>query len=122
MYGLCDAPLLWQMSLKFYLVSIMDAQVSVHDDCSFTFKRKGQLIGLATAHVDDTNFAASQKDLDFWRSQLEQRFGPVTRQTLPFQHVGITYTRSPNNGYILHQREFCLAMKPFPFCCGQLEP
>ena len=112
MYGLVDAPLLWQLSLRHYLCRTMGADVSVHDDNYLIFRdasRPDVLVGAATIHVDDTGFGGKQGDLDSQRKHLEKKFGTVSRQTLPFQHVGITYERS-GLGYKLHQKDFCMKL------------
>ena len=112
MYGLCDAPLLWQLPLRYHFRFHMNAIESRYDDCFYMFNDyKGQPTGEATVHVDDNNFSGTQPNLDHRRKQIEERFGTVTRQTLPFQHVGLSYTRlTDKRGYYIHQRAFCLAL------------
>ena len=86
MYGLVDAPLLWNLSFKAHLVLHMGAWVS-HLDDNFYFFRDPETqvcLGNLSTHVDDTGVTGSQKSLDFWRTSIEEKFGKVTRQTLPF--------------------------------------
>ena len=53
MYGLNDAPQLWQLSLRYHLQIEMKATPSHHDDCFFSWRdpETGRCTGVATAHV-----------------------------------------------------------------------
>ena len=65
MYGLNDAPKLWQLSLHYHLQIVMKARVSHHDE-NFHYWRSADgkhLTGVATTHVDDTNNAATASNL-----------------------------------------------------------
>ena len=113
MYGLNDAPKLWQLSLRYHLQIEMKARVSHHDE-NFYYWRSDDgkhLTGVCTTHVDDTNNAAAASDLQHRRALLERKFGKLSVQTLPFMHVGITYERLPDGGLRLHQKEFAQALK-----------
>ena len=108
MHGLADAPLLWSLSLKHWLVRHIGALQSSFDDCHFFWKDKTtkRLTGEATCHVDDNALSGSTKDLELRRKQLESRFGKMARQTLPFVHVGIHYEARQAGGYHLHQHNY----------------
>ena len=115
MYGLNDAPLLWQLCLRYFLVRHTGALLSVFDDNYFEWKYpNGKIKGMATAHVDDGMFIGKKEWLSELRSLLEKRFGPVARQTLPMLHVGVMYERlpPPKRGYKLQQKNYALALKP----------
>ena len=123
MYGLCDAPLLWQLSLRYHFRFGMGATESKYDDCYYMFRNStGKNIAEATVHVDDNNFAADKATLDNLRSQVEARFGKVARQQLPFDHVGLTFARTYDHkgqaGLHIHQAGFCKALKPEPITRG----
>ena len=113
MYGLNDAPQLWQLSLRYHLQIEMKATPSHHDDCFFSWRdpETGRCTGVATAHVDDTNNSAPQHLLDSRRAILEKRFGALTVAKTPFVHVGITVERMSDGGYRLHQAAFAKAIK-----------
>ena len=113
MYGLADAPLLWSLALKHWLVRHMGALQSSFDDCHFFWKdkRTNRLTGEATCHVDDNALSGSLHDLEQRRRQLESRFGMMSRQTTPFVHVGVHYDKREGGGYHLHQDTYCQAMK-----------
>jgi len=111
MYGLCDAPALWQLALQHHVTKDMGGYPCLHDACHFYFRNHGELSGEATAHVDDTCFSGKQRDLDARRQMIEKRFGSVSRQVLPFQHVGVTYEGTRTGGFRLHQEAYCLALR-----------
>ena len=72
--------------------------------------KQERLQGEATAHVDDGNFSGSASHLSWLRELLEKRFGKVSRQTLPYDHVGINY-QSVSQGYFLSQSEYAGKIK-----------
>ena len=112
MYGLCDAPALWQLALMHHLQKQMHGEPSCYDACHYYFRSSDRsLTGEGTAHVDDTCFSGPQTHLDKQRKSLESRFGAVSRQTLPFQHVGVQYERTPKGGIRMQQTDFCKALK-----------
>jgi len=112
MYGLADAPALWSLSLRWFLTVHLGGKPSHHDENFFIWRdSNGKITGAATAHVDDTNNAGLPKDLDHRRNLLEKRFGKLSRQLPPFQHVGLTIERLADGGYKLHQSEFAKALK-----------
>ena len=113
MYGLNDAPQLWQLSLRYHLQIEMKATPSHHDDCFFSWRdpETGRCTGVATAHVDDTNNSAPQHLLDSRRAILEKRFGALTVAKTPCVHVGITVERMSDGGYRLHQAGLAKAIK-----------
>jgi len=113
MYGLNDAPKLWQLSLRYHLQIVMKARVSHHDENFYHWRSSDgkHFTGVATTHVDDTNNAATSSNLQMRRALLEKKFGKMSVQTLPFMHVGITYERI-DDGIKLHQKDFALALKP----------
>ena len=121
MYGLVDAPLLWNLSFKAHLVLHMGAWVS-HLDDNFYFFRDPETqvcLGNLSTHVDDTGVTGSQESLDFWRTSIEEKFGKVTRQTLPFLHVGVQYSRLDDGSLFMCQREYCKNIKPIVFKRGR---
>ena len=91
MYGLNDAPLLWQLCLKHFLIKVLHARTSLFDDCSFSWLEKGKLTAALTSHVDDILVISTPSWLQKTRLQLEARFGAVSRQTMPLMHVGCLY-------------------------------
>ena len=54
MYGLCDAPLLWQLRLRYFFVYMLGSFTSHYDDCHYYWKSSpSKLLASGTAHVDD---------------------------------------------------------------------
>ena len=124
MYGLCDAPALWQLALQHHVTKDMGGYPCLHDACHFYFRNHGELSGEATAHVDDTCFSGKQRDLDARRQMIEKRFGSVSRQVLPFQHVGVTYEGTRTGGFRFHQEHIVWpsARRRFHVACLQSAP
>jgi hypothetical protein len=131
MYGLIDAPLLWQLCLRHFIVKFLHGRPSIYDDNFYSWRgnddnnnndnnqnttkqqpiKQMTITAVLTAHVDDTLVCASQPVLDWLRKSLEDRFGEMKRQTLPFSHVGLTIERVPT-GLFVHQTEFCKSLQP----------
>jgi hypothetical protein len=111
MYGLIDAPLLWQLCLRYVLIKELQATSSLFDENFYFWKTtSNQITQAMTTHVDDTLATASQHLLDKLRAALELRFGEMKRQCLPFSHIGLSYIKT-NTGLFIHQAEFCNNLK-----------
>ena len=105
-YGLCDAPLLWQLGLLDYLRNTMQGQSSSLDD-NFLFWRKGsELKLLITIHVDDLLVAGCLLWMAWAWKLLTQRFGEMKRQALPFQHNRLEYDRLGATTLRISQRHY----------------
>ena len=112
MYGLNDAPLLWQCCLRYFLKFHTRARCSLYDDNFYSWYTSDKsLAGEATAHVDDAN-VAGRDDLRKWLyKMLTERFGTLKVEKPPMVHIGLFYERLPSGGYKLHQADFCVKMK-----------
>jgi hypothetical protein len=113
MYGLDDAPLLWQICLRWFFVIECKARVSSMDDNAFLWKdNNGSLAGEASVHVDDGLLSGSKSFLGFLVVKVEDRYGECTKQYPPMDHVGLQIDRGINgSGYKLHQSRYALALK-----------
>eukprot|EP00435_Cladocopium_sp_Y103_P007244 s1993_g2.t1 len=115
-YGLNDAPLAWQLCLHQF-VRQHKGRPSQLDDCTFSWSsqhpEEHEAESLATTHVDDIALSGDQSWLDHMHQLFLQRFGKVTRQTLPFVHCGCKYEKTPT-GYKVSQREFASKPRPVP--------
>ena len=110
MYGLVDAPLLWQLCLRWYLIHHCKATQSAYDDNFYFWKQGNRLTAEMSTHIDDGCVAGLPEILEWLRKELEKRFGPMKRQTLPFNHVGVYYEMiTINNQPTLKmgQQKFC---------------
>ena len=118
MCGLVDAPLLWQLCLRWHLKR-PGATTSLCDD-NFHFwvdTTTKALLGELTSHVDDCNSAGKRAFLDWLRTELEAAFGNMSVQQLPMDHVGICYEPvcySGTPGVLLHQEKFSMALATIP--------
>ena len=64
-----------------------------------------------TTHVDDCGAGAKHEWLTQQHKLLMEKFGKVTRQTLPFVHCGVQYSKIPD-GFRMTQDDFCKKLKP----------
>ena len=103
-YGLNDAPLAWQLCLHSFIKETGGC-ASRLDENSFSWKVKGEMIAMATTHVDDIALTGTSTWLDEMNAKFIKRFGKVTRQQLPFDHCGCRYEKT-DDGYKISQPEF----------------
>ena len=108
-YGLNDAPLAWQLCLHSFLKETGGASSKL-DENFFSWKENGQVIALATTHVDDIALTADLPWLDKMNQMFVKRFGKVTRQQLPFDHCGCHYEKM-HDGYKISQEDFAKKME-----------
>ena len=70
-----------------------------------------KLKAIVTTHVDDCGAGAKNEWLTLQHKLLVEKFGTVTRQTLPFVHCGVQYSKIPD-GFRMTQDDFCKKLKP----------
>ena len=110
-YGLNDAPVAWQFSLRSYAKGLGGVQSHL-DENFWTWKNlNGCKVGIMTSHVDD--LGGNQAWLDQMYGSFAKKFGKVSRQPLPFTHCGCEYERT-NDGYVIKQQEFAKRMQEAP--------
>ena len=118
MYGFADAPLMFQLALLQYLVQSCEAITSLFDS-NFLYwimlvDGRWVVILVITAHVDDLQVAGSRKMLDWLHHRLEDRFGALKRQVLPYTHAGIEQSNLGTSCIRLHQDDFCSKLSTAP--------
>ena len=118
MYGFVDAPLMFQLALLCYLIMETGAVKSIFDD-NFLFwywwiDGSWQLVLVLTAHVDDLQLTGSKYVRDWLHDLLEQRFGSLKRQQLPYTHAGLELERINPQCLFIHQTTFTSKLKPYP--------
>ena len=107
-YGLVDAPLLWQMALTHYLKRDLAGIASSFDDnCIFWIS--GTCVELiVTIHVDDLLVTGTADMMVWLHSKLEQRFGAVKRNVMPFVHLGVRHSILQSGSLFLDQQEYLM--------------
>ena len=116
MYGLVDAPLLWSIVILTFIMEVLGGTQSYLDDNFFYWVQGHQLVAVATIHVDDIAVAACLDWLLWALARLEERFGKVKRQQLPFVHMGMKYELvGPLQTLRIIQATHLLAIKPLVF-------
>jgi hypothetical protein len=114
MYGFTDAPLLFQLALVHFLLDHTCAYKSVYDDNHLFWldDSKSHLILTATVHVDDILLAGTVAMIGWIQAKLEERFGKLKRQELPFTHTGLEYEMVNPDCLFQHQTTFISKLKP----------
>ena len=110
-YGLKDAPLAWQLCLRGHWEEQGGIQSLMDENLFFWKTDKGKVKALVSTHVDDCGAGSHNKWLKEQYELLVKKFGKVTRQTLPFVHCGVLYSRI-SEGFSMNQDEFCSKLKP----------
>ena len=116
-YGLSEAPLAWQLFLHSVIAELGGIQ-SHFDECywywpSSTTTTTPVLLpssGMST-HVDDLATHGSRQWLDVTYRAMVDRFGKLTRQTLPFNHCGCRYSKIGDT-FKVDQQEYVSMLKP----------
>ena len=106
LYGLVDAPLLWQLALLHYLKLDIGYRMSTHDECFLMIIDGWQVISLCIIHVDDLLLAATRKLLDFIAMKLGQKFGKPKRTSLPFLYLGMKHEMLSPGHLLVHQQHY----------------
>jgi hypothetical protein len=118
MYGLVDAPLAWSICLQQFLINeLHGVQSELDENFYMWFDIIGNLIGLASTHVDDLGIAGKTEFLRMAYAALSRKFGTITKQELPFKHCGCKYERlrtgtaPADQGISITQFDFCSKLK-----------
>ena len=77
LYGLVDAPLLWQLALLHYLKLDLGFRMSTHDECFLMIVDGWKVTALCIIHVDDLLLAATKAFLDYIAAKLGKEFGKL---------------------------------------------
>ena len=110
-YGLNDAPLAWQLCLHGHWEEQGGIQSLMDENLFFWKNENDKVKALVSTHVDDCGAGSKSKWLKEQYELLVKKFGKVTRQTLPFTHCGVLYSRT-SDGFFMNQDEFCSKLKP----------
>ena len=94
---------------------LTDAIKSVFDDSfQMIFSQdygQWELIAVITIHVDDLLLCASASTTQWIENLLTERFGTLTKQTLPFVHTGLQLEMINHECLRLHQDDFNSKLK-----------
>ena len=113
MYGLVDAPLLWQIALSSFITTELSGTRSCFDENFYYWidPHTQDPLMVWTTHVDDI-FAVFTPETGQWAyNKLQQRFGKLKRQQLPLTHIGVRY-ESLLSGVFMHQHDFVRGIAP----------
>ena len=106
-YGLVNAPYLWYVELKEYLLSLK-FQLSPLDPCLFSLvDEHGAVHGLIGVHVDD-GLCAGDEVFDRALQQLENRYPFGSKRDTNFTFTGIQLTQNKQfNIFLSKGLHFC---------------
>ena len=113
-YGLKDAPLLWNLRVISYILSLGLVQ-SKHDTCLLFLVERGAIVLMLSLHVDDTLVTGLQERITWFHSKMELKFGSVRREIGSFKHFGVDVVHNISQGectITASQSEYIKALKP----------
>ena len=105
-YGLVDAPLLWQLALLHYLKLDIASRMSTHDESLLMSINDWEVVALCIIHVDDLLLAATTCFLDHVAARLGKKFGNPKRTELPFTYLGMKHELLTPGHLFVHQRHY----------------
>ena len=109
-YGLKDAPRLWNMALTAALETVGLKPLQA-DPQLFIKHSHGQLVLIASTHVDDLKAAGDDKEIELLIRSLEERFDSLKKQVSEFEHLGLMHKQ--HEDYIeLHQNQYIAQLRP----------
>ena len=117
MYGLVDAPLLWQLALLLFISTVLGGTQSIMDDNYLYWvdtDRVSLIYLLFVIHVDDILAIGRRHYLDWAKAELETRFGALKCNQMPFQHNGMRYRRLTSGAIIVDQEAHFQQIKAVP--------
>ena len=106
MYGLVDGPLLFQLALLEFPVTKGMLTRSLHDENYLYLSRAWRLICIVVVHVDDLLVCAELPFLRWLHRVLEERFGKLKRNTMPFTYLGVMHCMLGPGHLMLHQDDY----------------
>ena len=112
-YGLSEAPLAWQLFLHQFLRGLGGIP-SHFDECFYYWPAKQSglwPVACISTHVDDLAVRGKRKWLNSTYAKMLEKFGKLTRQTLPFMHCGCRYSRV-QGGLKVDQAEYVAMLQP----------
>ena len=114
MYGLVDAPLLFQLALLMFMIQDLAQVQSFHDDNYLYISEQWNIHAIVIIHVDDILIFATEEYLHYFRAMIEKRFGKLKRHQPPFVYLGIRYQFLTPSHSFLDQEEYLMKLKPIP--------
>ncbi len=99
MYGLVDAPLLWQMSLLTFIKDELEGYLFKFDE-NFVVWTEGHEVKLCMViHLDDIFVVGKPEWISWAKGLIEARFGTIKEIQLPFTYLGVAHEDSYRYGF-----------------------
>ena len=123
MYGLVDAPVLWSIALRYFVISDLGGKPSRYDDQFFYWinpsSKTNKVVAVCAIHVDDVVIAANKTWLKSTLNAFIGKFGNVKRQVMPFVNIGMEYSRTKNGGICLSQKDYAAGLNTVQLPTGK---
>jgi hypothetical protein len=109
-YGLCDAPRLWQRHLLMFLKTVVGVEINPQERNVFRWSFGGQYL-IGCIHVDDILFSGGPAIRAEFIRRIRDKFEITGGEQPCEKFCGVQFAFDPQRGTItMHQRDFILAM------------
>ena len=68
--------------------------------------KSGELLAIASTHVDDLKLTGTEKRIAYILQGLEKQVGKLKTAVGEFEHCGIKHCQSPNGETVIHQNRY----------------
>ena len=103
-YGLCDAPREWYLSVKKELLATGCVK-SRYDDAIFYWHKENTSQGILSAHVDDFCWAGTKLFQNIVINHIRNAFTVSKEELQTFKYLGLSISQT-NDGIFMHQKEY----------------
>ena len=103
-YGLCDAPRAWYLSVKEELAKTGGIKCK-YDDAIFYWYQGNKLEGILASHVDDFCWAGSKWFRENVINHIREKFLVSREETETFKYLGLQISHTVN-GIEIHQKDY----------------
>ena len=103
-YGLCDAPREWYLSVKKELLAT-GCLKRRYDDALFYWHKENTLQGILSALVDDFCWAATKLFQNIVINHIGNAFTVRKEELQTFKYLGLSISQT-NDGIFMHQKEY----------------
>ena len=111
-YGLVDGPILFQLSLLWFLTKDLGLVKSVHDHTFLTWEQSWKLCSIVLVHVDDLLVFATKAFMVWLSERLTKRFGKLKESYPPLTFTGIVHEMVAPDHLFCHQLPYLSKLRP----------
>ena len=118
-YGLKDAPRLWNMALTNAIRLHGMRPLTSDPQCFLKHNEKGDLVCVASTHVDDLKITGIPSEAEALIKALEEAFDALKVERGVFTHCGLQHEQSSNGDIKVHQEEYISKILPMGATAGK---